>query len=422
MNLRSEKGLQKFLEMNKGNIAFLRFKRGGLKQGKYSDWDLAVRCPKRAMATCDTLYGEPWLRIPRQYVIQHYYEWGQCDLLPVLEWNGFEYLNQQLFWSKVETGADGVPRPTLGHDAYIAWMTGLLWGRRFDQRYRDFIQRAAREDEVNFRECLRAAFGSRLEGEMYQIAERGDATVATHWVGRLRIAMVTRCMGRSPAVTMKNVCRHWVCEWSFHRRLPFPWIGILGPDGSGKSTVIENVNEKLRWSRLKIFSVHWLPFLGPRARPSKGIVTDPHAQPPKSSFLSCLQLVKILFYWWWASFRHLFHLRAKRAMVFSDRFYLDLLADPRRYRYGASLNIARFVFRFLPKPDRVIVLHTKADIILARKEEVSREELERQLDRYREIAEDSGGRAVLVDCGGEADVVSEEVLKHILAEVKKRSR
>ncbi|MFT6238537.1 MAG: thymidylate kinase [Akkermansiaceae bacterium] len=86
------------------------------------------------------------------------------------------------------------------------------------------------------------------------------------------------------------------------------------------------------------------------------------------------------------------------------------------------MNIARFVFRFLPKPDRVIVLHTKADIILARKEEVSREELERQLDRYREIAEDSGGRAVLVDCGGEADVVSEEVLKHILAEVKKRSR
>jgi thymidylate kinase len=109
-------------------------------------------------------------------------------------------------------------------------------------------------------------------------------------------------------------------------------------------------------------------------------------------------------------------------MVLSDRFYLDLLADPRRYRYGASLQIARFVFRFLPKPDRVIVLHTEADTILARKEEVSREELERQLDRYREIVEDNGEKAVLVDCGGEADVVSREVLKHILVEVKKRSR
>ena len=109
-------------------------------------------------------------------------------------------------------------------------------------------------------------------------------------------------------------------------------------------------------------------------------------------------------------------------MVLSDRFYLDLLADPKRYRFGASLKIARFVFRFLPKPDRVIVLHADAKTILSRKEEVSREELDRQLTRYREISDNLEERAVVVDCGGEVDQVSEEVLKHILVEVRRRSR
>ncbi|MDB4319249.1 hypothetical protein N9976_01320, partial [bacterium] len=356
------------------------------------------------------------------YVIQNFYEWGQLDLLPCFEWNGFEYLDQDLFWSKVEAGPDGIPRPALGHDAYIAWMTGLLWGRRFNRKYRDFIQLGAQEDEENFRDCLNSAFGKRLGEKLYRIAERGDAAVATHWVGKMRFVSAARSAGRRSLATLKSVYSHWVCEWHFHRCLPYPWIGILGPDGSGKSTVIENLNQKLRLSRLKIFPVHWLPHLGPGTRPSQGVVTDPHAQAPKSAVLSCLQLVKISVYWWWASFRHLFHLRAKREMVLSDRFYLDLLVDPKRYRYGAGLKIARFVFRFLPKLDRIIVLHTKAETILARKEEVPESELKRQLNCYREIVDEHQDRAVIVDCGRDADEVSEEVLKLVLVELKKRSR
>jgi thymidylate kinase len=422
MNLRSKDGLRKFVAANEGNVAFLRFERGGLKQGKYSDWDIAVRRREDAMEGCGNLYGHAWLRIPRQYVVQHYYEWGQCDLLPVFEWNGFEYMDQNLFWDKIEDGKDGIPRPALGHDAYITWMTGLLWGRRFDRRYRDFVRLAAKEDEANFRECLNRAFGRRLGGKLFLIAERGDAAVATHWVGKMRFYLAAKRASRAPLATGVRVLSHWWCEWRFHRHLPFPWIGLLGPDGSGKSTVIEKLNEKMRLSRLKMSVIHWLPSLQPLVSSSHVAVTDPHAQKPKSAFMSCLQLGKILIYWWWASFRYLFHLRAKREMVLSDRFYLDLLADPRRYRYGAGLDLARFLFRFLPRPDFIIVLNASAETILSRKREVSEDELNRQLASYQKIAYEYRGRAVLMDCEREPETVAGDVLKILLKELEKRAR
>ncbi len=424
MNLRSNEGLHQFASANEGNVAFLRFQRGGLKQGKYSDWDIAVRDREQALRECLNLYGKPLVRISRQYVVQHFYDWGQCDLLPVLEWNGIEYLDADTFWDEVETGDEGLPRPALGHDAYITWMTGLLWGRRFNPRYSEFIAKAASDDEARFRQCLDGAFGKSLGGALYRIAERGQAGIATHWVTKMRIYLAVHKCAAKPVQTVRRVLSHWYCEWKFHRNLALPWIGFLGPDGSGKSTLIVNLEERLRLSRLKIHTIHWIPKLSTQAGSEQinQVVIDPHAEPPKSSFLSLLQLGKIFAFWWFASFRYLFHLRAKKKIVVSDRFYSDLLVDPRRYRYGANLKWARFLFRFLPKPDRVIVLVTSAEKIWERKQEVEGTELDRQLSSYQEIASEWGDRAVIIDCGEDADEVADEVLKIFYEALSERSR
>ncbi|YCM42394.1 hypothetical protein V2O64_13875 [Verrucomicrobiaceae bacterium 227] len=186
--------------------------------------------------------------------------------------------------------------------------------------------------------------------------------------------------------------------------------------------MISGLEDALKVSRVGMKMVHWLPQLSEKTETSNVVVTDPHSRPPKSPLLSVLQLGKIVLVWWIALLKDLIHLRAKKTILLSDRFYPDLLADPRRYRYGASTKFAAWAFRFIPKPDRVIVLHTDAETILRRKQEVTPEELVRQLAAYQSIAEEWGESAVLVDCGQTLDVVVQEVLGILVDSLAERTR
>ena len=76
----------------------MRYKVSGLEQRPDSDWDVAVRDPEVARKVARECFGEPLLEVERQYVEQRYYSWGQLDFLPVFEWDGWEYLNQDRFW------------------------------------------------------------------------------------------------------------------------------------------------------------------------------------------------------------------------------------------------------------------------------------------------------------------------------------
>jgi thymidylate kinase len=111
-------------------------------------------------------------------------------------------------------------------------------------------------------------------------------------------------------------------------------------------------------------------------------------------------------------------LLAKSNLVIFDRYFHDVLVDPQRYRYGAPKWFAEILSRLVPQPDLVIVLDADAELILGRKSELPREEIERQRLAYREL-QFSGAKTAFLKTNGDVDK-SVSVAAASVAEYMKR--
>jgi thymidylate kinase len=106
---------------------------------------------------------------------------------------------------------------------------------------------------------------------------------------------------------------------------------------------------------------------------------DPHGTQPRSALAS---LAKICI-WFLEEWYAWFFLENRKALLICDRYYHDLLVDPRRYRYGGPMWAARLVAELMPQPRMWVLLDAPTEVLRARKQEVSIEETARQRDAYR---------------------------------------
>jgi len=108
------------------------------------------------------------------------------------------------------------------------------------------------------------------------------------------------------------------------------------------------------------------------------IVVDPHGKPPRSALLSLAKILVWLIEEWYA---HFFQ-DDKETPLICDRYYHDLLIDPKRYRYGGPRWAAKLVGKLIPKPGLWVLLDAPAQVLQARKQEVPLEETARQCLAY----------------------------------------
>lgn len=168
-------------------------------------------------------------------------------------------------------------------------------------------------------------------------------------------------------------------------RPPGILVAVMGPDGVGKSTVITGLIDCLGlgfWRRNKLF--HWRPqalFI----KRDQTINPDPHGKPPRSALLSMAYLSAFFLDHWVG---YIFKVRpalGRANLVIFDRYFHDVLVDPRRYRYGGPLWYAKFLAGMVPEPNVVILLDADEHSIAARKCEVPLLEIKSQLHKYRAL-------------------------------------
>lgn len=235
---------------------------------------------------------------------------------------------------------------------------------------------------------------------------------------RLRAALLRRFARRHPALVararlagvLRRVRRARAPRRSLH-------LVLLGPDGVGKSTVIEELTAEL--AALFPDGIAMDTPAGLISRPNAA-AGRPHDKTPRGLLGSVAKAMYWLLYY---SPGYRINVRLPRRgarLHLSHRYLVDALVDPKRYRYAGPRWLLELVWRFAVKPDLVILLDAPPAIIQARKREVTPEETARQCVAYRTtVAALPNGR--IVDASRSVPDVVASVRDEILGFMARRT-
>ncbi len=188
------------------------------------------------------------------------------------------------------------------------------------------------------------------------------------------------------------------------------WVVLLGPDGSGKSSVIAGIGDGVAAGFTGCESFHLRPSLFTKARAAQPNC-NPHARSARGPLVTLGKLAYLLAANWMGYLAKVRPRLERGALVVFDRYFSDGLVDPKRYRLPQSCAwLVTLVERALPKPDLYVVLEASAQVLGQRKHEVTPAEVERQCRDYHKLAANLPN-AVLVNAARPLPTVVDEVIE-----------
>lgn len=212
----------------------------------------------------------------------------------------------------------------------------------------------------------------------------------------------------------------------FHK--PGYTISFLGTDGSGKSTIIDNIRPLLNEAfHKKVYYEHMRPNRFPsiarlmgRKEEFSGPVTNPHDSEPSGLIGSFLRWSYYMLDYTLGYYIKIYPKKAIRSCVWIfDRYYYDYLIDPKRGRINLPQWILKLGQFIIPEPDIIVCLGADAETIHNRKPELPLKEVERQVAALKRFC-NSHKRAVWIDTGNSIEKSSTDALEAIIKVMAKR--
>jgi len=202
-------------------------------------------------------------------------------------------------------------------------------------------------------------------------------------------------------------------------------VGVLGRDGAGKSTFLNCFAEAMSPYFTGIQKFHtFAGFIYKRGmiprRTNNFDLTKPHKEKIRDRFTSFLKVNLFFtesFLGYWFKVRPL---KSRSNLVLFDRSFVDVLADPVRYRMNISKGYVKLLFHLLPKPDVWIILDLPSDILVKRKQDLNYEMAEKLRYEYLHL-QNLLTNCIVINNKNQLDETIDEATRFVLGHLDHRA-
>ena len=204
------------------------------------------------------------------------------------------------------------------------------------------------------------------------------------------------------------------------------FVVLVGPDGSGKSTIAGLVLSELERAFRRTWRFHWRPNLLPKLRRSSDETMADNVPAEKFKYGYGISLIRFFYYWldfvigYWLV---VYPKKAQTTLVIGERYFPDMLVHPERYGFRVPIWLMRLAAKWVPSPDLLILLSDEPAVIHARKSELSPSKIAEQIAAYQRELPHWGKSAIIETHGGVESVqarVSEMILKECALRTESR--
>lgn len=323
------------------------------------------------------------------------------------------------------------------YDSLMLLLPNIIGYKSLKEKYRATISSDYDQKKEKIVPLLHKVLGKQDGEWVASKLKKKDYNAIVGESSRLSHSMKKRVLFKNVFKGIYNYSRYFilrayrvgVCPRKYQRTIAF-----LGPDGSGKSTFIDGLIARLCTlyvsdnERFRVY--HHRPSLLPNlgeVGEKAGIVkqdkdfTNPH-RGEKTGLIS--SLLRMTYYWFDYLIGVSYYLRrdvnGEKYSLF-DRYIYDFLVDPRRSRIYLPYWLRKCFTKMVIQPQIVFVLTTNAETIFKRKQELTMEEIKRQLNEFDKLIE-SHPRFVRIDAGQLPEKMIDDaiivILNHFLQKVQ----
>ncbi len=307
-----------------------------------------------------------------QIDFQHNFAWMGIDLLDEMEVLGHRKFNGKVYHL----------------DELYTFLPKYLYSRILGSSYP--------EKYAGIRMAALEASGKELESVLRRLSLNAGGMEYWDKTGKwtLRLRAFTAAMKMSPlraAERMACFIMNYILALFFRRGL---MVSFSGPDGCGKTTVIELLRKRLAVNTPLLF--HFRPSLFPNlgeVGAKAGVIREvdrnfdrPHRAKRKGFFSSAVRLGYYSADYVIGYFLKVMPLRERKQIVFFDRYFTDVIVDGERSSIFLNYKFTAWLRHFMPACRYNFFFRVDPDRILARKQELCRADIERIYSRLEYLA------------------------------------